>query len=118
VSRNHRALVLPAAYQAWETAYAATLVDAGLQVDYTWRWGARAFCARFGDGSGWHALSLEQQLALNPKILRFVAWAIATHRVGPTAAYLIARRAIKAISWLASIRRCTPTGSLAAAWDG
>jgi hypothetical protein len=93
VSRNHRALVLPSEYHNWEAAYAATLVDAGLQVDHTWRWGARAFCARFGDGRGWHALSLEQQLALNPKILRFVGWAIATHRVRPTAAYLIARRA-------------------------
>lgn len=93
MSRNHRALVLPAEYQAWETAYAANLLEAGMQVDYTWRWGARAFCARFGDGSGWHALSLEQQLALNAKILRFVGWAIATHRVRPTAAYLIARRA-------------------------
>jgi hypothetical protein len=51
------------------------------------------FCGRFGDDSGRHALSRKQQLALNPKILRFVAWAIATHRVRPTAAYLIARRA-------------------------
>jgi site-specific recombinase XerD len=90
---SRRALVLPPEYQAWETAYAATLVGAGLQVDYTWRWGARAFCARFGDGTGWHALSLDRQLALNPKILRFVAWAIATHRVRPTATYLVARRA-------------------------
>jgi site-specific recombinase XerD len=93
MTRNHRALVLSPEYQAWEAAYAATLADAGLEVNYTWRWGARAFCARFGDGTGWHALSLKQQLALNPKILRFVAWAIATHRLRPTAVYLVARRA-------------------------
>ncbi|MBM3856327.1 MAG: site-specific integrase, partial [Verrucomicrobia bacterium] len=40
----------------------------------------------------WHALSLQEQLALNPKLLRFVAWAIATHRLRPTPAYLVARR--------------------------
>lgn len=90
---SRRGIVLPEEYAAWENAYATTLVDAGFEVDHTWRWGARAFCARFGDGTGWHALTLQQQLALNPKILRFVAWAIATHRVRPTPAYLVARRA-------------------------
>jgi integrase len=92
MSRNRRAFALSPDQLAWEEAYAGDLLRAGLQVDHTWRWGARAFCARFGTGAGWQALSLDEQLALNPKILRFVAWAIATHRLCPTAAYLVARR--------------------------
>lgn len=92
MSRNGRAFTLAPEYRAWEEAYASDLARAGLQVDSTWRWGARAFCVRFGDGAGWRTLTLEEQLAQSPKILRFVAWAITTRRLRPTAAYLIARR--------------------------
>ena len=92
MSRVGRALALSPAQAAWEEAYVADLRRMGWPVDHAWRWGARAFCARFGDGAGWHALTLEQQLALNRKIRRCVTWAIATHRLQPTAAYLVARR--------------------------
>jgi len=81
-----------------ETAYAETLVDAGFWVDHTWRWGSASVLCSIGDGTGRHALTLEQQLALNPKI-RSVAWAIATHRVRTTRTYLVGAERIKASCW-------------------
>lgn len=90
--RNRRAFVLSAPHARLEEAYADELRRAGLAVDHSWRWGGRSFCARFGDGAGWHALALDQQLALNPKVQRFVAWLIATRRLRPSAGYLVARR--------------------------
>jgi integrase len=92
VSRNGRAFALPPEHQAWEDAYVADLRRMGCAVDHAWRWGARAFCVRFGDGGGWHALSLPEQLALNRKIQRFVTWLVATRRLRPSAEYLVARR--------------------------
>jgi site-specific recombinase XerD len=72
--------------------YLDDLARAGMQTDDSWRWGARAFCARFGDGQAWTALPLQDQLALNPKIERFAAWLIATRRLRPSAEYLVVRR--------------------------
>ena len=87
-----RALVLPPEYRALEDAYATDLERLGFQVNSTWRWGARAFCVRFGDGAGWHALSLMDQLALNRKLQRFITWLMLTRRLRPSADYLVARR--------------------------
>src|SRR3954452_15063511 len=87
-----RAFILPPKYQELEDAYAADLQRIGFQVNSTWRWGARAFCVRFGDGAGWHALSLVEQLALNRKLQRFVTWLMLTHPLRPSADYLVARR--------------------------
>jgi hypothetical protein len=92
MSRHGRAYAVPPEHQAWEDAYVADLRRMGCAVDHAWRWGARAFCVRFGAGAGWHALSLPEQLALNRKIQRFVTWLIATRRLRPSAAYLVARR--------------------------
>jgi site-specific recombinase XerD len=87
-----RAFVLPPEYRELEDAYAADLQRLGFQVNSTWRWGARAFCVRFGDGAGWHALSLVEQLALNRKLQRFITWLMLTRRLRPSADYLVARR--------------------------
>ena len=87
-----RAFVLAPEYRALEDAYATDLERLGFQVNSTWRWGARAFCVRFGDGAGWHALSLVEQLALNRKLQRFITWMMLTHRLRPSADYLVARR--------------------------
>jgi site-specific recombinase XerD len=92
MSRNGRAYALAPEHQAWEEAYVADLRRIGCAVDHAWRWGARVFCVRFGDGAGWHTLSVPEQLALNRKIQRFVTWLIATRRLRPSAAYLVARR--------------------------
>ncbi len=73
-------------------AYAADLKAAGMRVDHPVLWGARAFCARFGSADGWNAASLDQQLAENVKVHRFVSWLVATRRLRPTADYLVARR--------------------------
>jgi integrase len=72
--------------------YAEELGKAGTKVDHAWVWGARAFLARFGDPEGWNGLTLRNQLAVNVKIQRFVAWLIATRRLRPSANYLVARR--------------------------
>ena len=87
-----RAFVLSPEYQALEDAYATDLDRLGFQVNSAWRWGARAFCVRFGDGAGWQALSLVEQLALNWKLQRFITWLMLTRRLRPSADYLVARR--------------------------
>jgi site-specific recombinase XerD len=87
-----RAFILPPEYRELEEAYAADLQRFGFQVNSTWRWGARAFCVRFGDGAGWHALSLIEQLALNRKLQRFITWLMLTRQLRPSADYLVARR--------------------------
>ncbi len=73
-------------------AYGVALHDAGLRGDPADIWGARAFFARFGDIASWEAMELEDQLAVNVKIGRFVAWLIGTQRLVPTADYVVARR--------------------------
>ena len=65
-----RAFVLPPEYRELEDAYAADLQRLGFQVNSTWRWGARAFCVRFGDGAGWDALSLMEQSAPGDEVTR------------------------------------------------
>lgn len=87
------ALPLSAEYERLVAEYARELARAGTKVDHSWIWGSRAFCARFGDGEGWQALELADQVGLNVKIRRFVSWLIATRRLRPSAAYLLLRRA-------------------------
>lgn len=86
------ALALSVEHEALVAEYARELELAGTKVDHPWAWGGRAFCARFGDGEGWLALDVGEQLALNVKIRRFVTWLIATRRLRPSAAYLLGRR--------------------------
>lgn len=90
--RRGHPLPLSAEHETLVGAYAADLHAAGLRGDHADVWGGRAFCARFGDGAAWHRLCLEEQLALNVKIQRFVAWMIATGRLVPSADYVVARR--------------------------
>ncbi len=90
--RRGHPLPLSAEHEALVAAYAADLRAAGLRGDHADVWGGRAFCARFGDGTAWQHLSLEEQLALNVKIQRFAAWMIATCRLMPSAEYVVARR--------------------------
>jgi len=80
-----RAIILPASDARLVAEYLDDLARAGMQTDNGWRWGARAFCERYGDGAAWTGLPLEDQLALNPKIERFAAWLIATRRLRPSA---------------------------------
>jgi len=73
-------------------AYGAALHDAGMRGDPADIWGARAFFIRFGDVPTWEAMALEDQLGVNVKIGRFVAWLIGTQRLVPTADYVVAHR--------------------------
>ncbi len=54
--------------------------------------GRTSLFIRFGDVPTWQAMALEDQLVVNVKIGRFVAWLIGTQRLGPTADYVVARR--------------------------
>ncbi len=73
-------------------AYGAALHDAGMRGDPADIWGGRAFFIRFGDVPTWEAMALEDQLGVNVKIGRFVAWLIGTQRLVPTADYVVAHR--------------------------
>ncbi|MHB8330221.1 MAG: tyrosine-type recombinase/integrase [Acidimicrobiales bacterium] len=72
--------------------YESDLRAAGLRADKSDVWGARAFFSYFGSVDGWHTLTLKEQLAVNVKIGRFVAWMITSQRLVPTAEYVIAHR--------------------------
>lgn len=72
--------------------YADALRAAGFRCDKAQVWGARSFFARFESVASWYHAPLEQQLALNVKLHRFIAWLFATHRAAAPPAYLIARR--------------------------
>lgn len=86
------ALRLSSAHEQLVEEYASELARAGTKIDDAWLRGARAFCARFGDGARWSTLEVADQTALNAKIQRFVAWLIATRRLRASAEYLVARR--------------------------
>jgi site-specific recombinase XerD len=73
-------------------AYGAALHGAGLRGDPADIWGARAFFIRFGDVNTWENMELDDQLAVNVKIGRFVGWMIGTQQLVPTADYVVAHR--------------------------
>lgn len=85
------ALPLSAEQEDLVGSFLADLQAAGLHPDHALAWGARAFLHRFGGIQGWQDLSLEEQLACNVKIHRFVSWLISTRRLRPTPEYLVAR---------------------------
>ena len=73
--------------------YAADLAAAGLEASARELvWGARVFCSRLGGTDGWQAKPLEEQLAENVKVHRFVAWLAATQRLVLDPDYVVARR--------------------------
>jgi hypothetical protein len=65
------------------TAYENDLWDIGQRPDHKVLWGARWFCAHIGEPQAFAELPLEQQLAVNPAVHRFVSWLIATRRLRP-----------------------------------
>ena len=74
------------------TAYENDLWDIGQRPDHKVLWGARWFCAHIGEPQAFAELPLEQQLAVNPAVHRFVSWLIATRRLRPGPDYLVIRR--------------------------
>ena len=74
------------------TAYENDLWDIGQRPDHKVLWGARWFCAHIGEPQAFAELTLEQQLAVNPAVHRFVSWLIATRRLRPGPDYLVIRR--------------------------
>jgi len=91
-SGKGRPFQLSATQDAVIAAYGAALHDAGMRGDPADIWGARAFFTRFGDIPAWEAMALEDQLAVNVKISRFVGWLIGTQQLVPTADYVVAHR--------------------------
>jgi hypothetical protein len=55
------------------TAYENDLWDIGQRPDHKVLWGARWFCAHIGEPQAFAELPLEQQLAVNPAVHRFVS---------------------------------------------
>ena len=74
------------------TAYENDLWDIGQRPDHKVLWGARWFCAHIGEPQAFAELPLEQQLAVNPAVHRFVSWLVATRRLRPGPDYLVIRR--------------------------
>jgi len=87
-----RPFQLSATHDEVVAAYGAALHDAGLRGDPADIWGARAFFIRVGDIAAWEAMALEDQLAVNVKISRFVGWLIGTQQLVATADYVVAHR--------------------------
>src|SRR5260221_489229 len=83
---------LPAAELDLVAAYEDDLWDIGQRPDHKVLWGARWFCAHVGEPQAFAALPLEQQLAVNSAVHRFVSWLIATRRLRPSADYMVIRR--------------------------
>lgn len=73
-------------------AYQNDLWDISQRPDHKVLWGARWFCVHVGEPQAFADLPLPEQLAVNNAVHRFVAWLIATHRLRPSADYLVARR--------------------------
>uniref|UniRef100_UPI00101E1CB2 tyrosine-type recombinase/integrase n=1 Tax=Phytoactinopolyspora endophytica TaxID=1642495 RepID=UPI00101E1CB2 len=74
------------------TAYENDLWDIGQRPDHKVLWGARWFCAHVGEPQTFAEFPLDEQLAMNHAVHRFVSWLIATRRLRPNADYLVARR--------------------------
>src|SRR6266516_4743918 len=83
---------LPAAELDLVAAYEDDLWDIGQRPDHKVLWGARWFCAHVGEPHAFAALPVEQQLAVNSAVHRFVSWLIATRRLRPSADYMVIRR--------------------------
>src|SRR5258708_13194893 len=79
---------LPAAELDLVAAYEDDLWDIGQRPDHKVLWGARWFCAHVGEPQAFAALPLEQQLAVNSAVHRFVSWLIATRRLRPSADHM------------------------------
>jgi ABC-type oligopeptide transport system ATPase subunit len=60
--------------------------------DHKVLWGARWFLVHVGEPQAFADLPVDEQLALNHAVHRFVAWLIATRRLRPSADYLVVRR--------------------------
>jgi len=80
--------------EAGETvaAYANHLWDIGQQADQRALWGARWFLVHIGEPQLFTELPLEEQLAVNNAVHRFVSWLIANRWLLPSPGYLVARR--------------------------
>ena len=74
------------------TAYENDLWDIGQLPDHKVLWGARWFLVHVGEPQAFADLPVDEQLAPNHAVHRFVAWLIATRRLRPSADYLVARR--------------------------
>ena len=74
------------------TAYENDLWDIGQLPDHKVLWGARWFLVHVGEPQAFAELRLDEQLAVNSAVHRFIAWLIATRRLRPGADYLVARR--------------------------
>jgi hypothetical protein len=73
-------------------AYQSDLWDIGQLPDQKVLWGARWFLVHVGQPQAFAELPLDQQLAVNSAVHRFIAWLIASRRLRPSADYLVARR--------------------------
>jgi integrase len=83
---------LAAAEEDLVAAYENDLWDIGQRPDHKVLWGARWFCVHVGEPAAFAELPVDEQLAVNPAVHRFVAWLIANRRLRPSADYLVARR--------------------------
>jgi len=73
-------------------AYENELWDIGQLPDHKVLWGARWFLVHVGEPQAFADLPVDEQLAPNHAVHRFVAWLIATRRLRPSADYLVVRR--------------------------